>query len=352
MLRRSLSRACRRVGFHDFTSEDFAASRPRRARLLAATPPQTHAPPWKSGASAPRPSIPNATGLQPLWTPFSCQMLQRSLSRACRRVGFHDSTSEDFRSAKTWKGTTSFLPQNRRNRTHHRGRAALQRRVDHPKTNRASAPVDAVRATCCEGACPELAEEWDSTTPPLRTLGAPRPGRARLQSCRKTAATAHTTVEERRFSAASSAPKATGLQPLWTPFSCHMLRRSLSRACRRVGFHDSTSEDFGSATTAKGTTSFLPQDHRNRTHHRGRAALQRRVQRPKSNRASAPVDAVPVPHVAKEPALSLPKGGIPRLHLWGLWERHDEERRDFSRAIRLGFEMARLQAAPLQGCRE
>src|SRR5580700_10168940 len=72
-------------------------------------------------------------------------------------------------------------------------------------------------------------ETWDSTAPsPLRILGAPRPGRARLQSCRKprreAETDAHTTVEERRFSAASRTPKATGLQPRRAPFPRHMLR--------------------------------------------------------------------------------------------------------------------------------
>jgi hypothetical protein len=204
-------------------------------------------------------SIPKPTGLQPLWTPFSCHMLRRSLSRACRRVGFHDSTSEDFRSATTWKGTTSVVPQNRRNRTHHRGRAALQRRVPASQTQLGFSPCGRrSRAKCCKGACPELAEGWDSTPPPLRTLRASRPRRARLHSCRKTTATPRTTVEERRFSAASTIPKPTGLQPLWTPFSCQMLQRSLSRACRRVGFHASTSGGFGSAATRKGETSAVP----------------------------------------------------------------------------------------------
>ena len=158
-----------------------AGSKRKKENLEA---PQTHAPPWKSGASAPRPPSQNQPG---------------------------------------------FSPCGRRS-----------------------------RATCCEGARPELAEGWDSTTPPLRTLGAPRPRRARLHSCRKTTATPRTTVEERRFSAASTIPKPTGLQPLWTPFSCQMLQRSLSRACRRVGFHASTSGGFGSAATRKGETSAVP----------------------------------------------------------------------------------------------
>ena len=72
------------------------------------------------------------------------------------------------------------------------------------------------------------------------------------------------TVEERRFSAASSPRKGTGLQPLWSPPP------------------NPGSRDF-SPTAAHGRNRMeLPKERlRNRhepTHHRGRAALQRRVQ--------------------------------------------------------------------------
>ncbi len=72
------------------------------------------------------------------------------------------------------------------------------------------------------------------------------------------------TVEERRFSAASSPRKGNGLQPLWSPPP------------------NPGSRDF-SPTAAHGRNRMeLPKERlRNRhepTHHRGRAALQRRVQ--------------------------------------------------------------------------
>ena len=185
--------------------------------------PQTHAPPWKSGASAPRPPSQN----QPGFSPCGRRSRATCCEGACPELAEEwDSTTSPLRILQRHgREGHDFLPQHHHKPTHHRGRAALQRRVPASQTQPGFSPCGRrSRAKCCKGACPELAEGWDSTTPPLRTLGAPRPGRARLHSCRKTAATARTTVEERRFSAASTIPKPTGLQPLWTPFVLHVAK--------------------------------------------------------------------------------------------------------------------------------
>ena len=71
--------------------------------------------------------------------------------------------SEDLGSATTGKGTTSVAPQaDHHDPTQHRGRAALKRRVKPPKKGSGLQPQCTFRI-------------WE----------APRPGRARLQSCRK-----------------------------------------------------------------------------------------------------------------------------------------------------------------------
>jgi hypothetical protein len=72
---------------------------------------------------------------------------------------------------------------------------------------------------------------------PSDDLATPRPGRARPQSvpqARVKDRAACTTVEERRFSTASSAPKRTGLQPQWTFFPRVL---HVSRLLRDVGLH-------------------------------------------------------------------------------------------------------------------
>jgi hypothetical protein len=67
------------------------------------------------------------------------------LSRTLRKVGFHELVRLGILVApRPGKGATSVVPHWR---THNRGREALQRRVKHPQSNRASAPVDVFAAT-------------------------------------------------------------------------------------------------------------------------------------------------------------------------------------------------------------
>src|SRR5271166_2044060 len=157
---------------------------------------------------------------------------------------------------------------------HDRGRAALQRRVQHPKSNRASAPVDGLRfgiATTGKGTTsvvlkPVLkktahARPWKSGASAPRPAPQKQPGfspsgrfavwnrhdreghdfsraQARVKEDR-----ACSTVEERRFSAASSTPKS-------------------NRASAPVdGLR------FGIATTGKDTTSVAPRAPRGKPTH-------------------------------------------------------------------------------------
>jgi len=63
----------------------------------------------------------------------------------------------------------------------------------------------------------------------------------------------------------------------------------VSRLLRDMGFHGQhPSEDFGKRHDREGHDFSRAASLRKTTHNRGRAALQRRVKRPKTNRASAP----------------------------------------------------------------
>ncbi len=88
----------------------------------------------------------------------------------------------------------------------HRGRAALQRRVQRFRRNRASAPVEVFRAGAPESALSKRRAPKSAASP-------------RGMQLRPTTTDTCSTVEERRFSAASSVLGGIGLQPPWKSFA-------------------------------------------------------------------------------------------------------------------------------------
>ena len=208
--------------------------------------PRTHAPPWKSGASAPRPALEKGTGLQPLWmarrkdccppkpprtggatdsSPESLEATRSGRTRPQSRLKPSKNAIEPDTTALTRRKSNHLKP------THHRGRAALQRRVKPSKKNGLQPLWMARRKDCCLPKPPRTGGATDSSP---ESLKATRSGRTRPQSRLK--------------------PSKNAIEPATT------------------------------ALTRRKSNHLKP------TQHRGRAALQRRVTPSKRNRASAPGD--------------------------------------------------------------
>jgi hypothetical protein len=100
--------------------------------------------------------------------------------------------SEDLESATTGKATTSVVPQ-ALSKSCHSERRKIIRKADDLAESRNLLSADTTPneggpffAHLCEGACPERSRRVGFHNPiPLRTRQAPRPGRPRLQSCRR-----------------------------------------------------------------------------------------------------------------------------------------------------------------------
>ena len=150
--------------------------------------------------------------------------------------------------------------------TQHRGRAALKRRVKPLKRNRASAPVDVflnttssrANATTTGGApcLASLARRWIPHPIPLRTWEAPRPGRPRLQSRRKLLlGNCHEPTQHRGRAALQRRVKRPKRRRASAPVDV----RSRAPCCETLDSTPHPSEDLGSATTGKATTSVAQQ---------------------------------------------------------------------------------------------
>ena len=251
--------------------------------------------------------------------------------------------------------------RNRHEPTHHRGRAALQRRVQPYYKENGLQPLRSSLArhrklarNGTTSVVPKPANKIDRSSPhgyaAIITDATHHRGRAALQ---------------RRVKPS----KKNGLQPLW------MARRKdccLPKPPRTGGATDSSPESLKATRSGRtrpqsrlkpsknaiepATTALTRREsnHLKPAQHRGRAALQRRVQRSKEERASAPkilsfrakkdhprqrmffrsrgtcCQATP-PRTKAAPSFAhFAKGGIPRTHPSRIWQRHDREGLDFS----------------------